>query len=72
MLSAGQFQGRPTEVFSEEGAVTSSSLNIILASQDNGKSLVCRAENKVTLHCDTITLWHCNTMTLWHSDTLTL
>ena len=45
----GQFQGRPQEVFRQEGAVTSSSLNIILASQDNNKSLVCRAENKVTL-----------------------
>ena len=53
----GQFQGRPTEVFSQEGAVTSSTLNIILNSQDNGNTLVCRAENKVTLrHSDTVTL----------------
>ena len=53
----GQFQGRPTEVFSQEGAVTSSTLNIILTSHDNNKSLVCRAENKVTLsHSHTLTL----------------
>ena len=41
-----QLLGQPGEVYSQETAVTSSSLDIIFTSGDNRKSLMCRAENK--------------------------
>ena len=41
-----QLLGQPSEVYSEDTAVTSSSLNIILTPEDNKKRLSCRAENK--------------------------
>ena len=41
-----QLLGQPSEVYSQETGVTSSSLEIILSPEDNMKRLSCRAENK--------------------------
>ena len=42
----GQFLGHPQENYRQESSVTTSSLDIILTSEDNTKTLSCRAENK--------------------------